>query len=151
MATTPNHIHSLLALPFSCSTDFTELADNCERFAEVLVETHEPAEKLALCGKLSSCLNLLRTTLHEPIPAHLTESLTVEFLPYIPEFAPESDALCRYCEELTRLLINGSLSTDQSRVMGDLLLDLVTFFAERLKAPRWIKTGQGIIALDALN
>lgn len=84
MATTPNHIHSLLVLPFPCSTDFTELADNCERFAEVLVETHEPAEKLALCGKLSSCLNLLRTTLHEPIPAHLTESLTVEFLPYIP-------------------------------------------------------------------
>lgn len=49
------------------------------------------------------------------------------------------------------MLINGSLSTDQSRVMGDLLLELVTFFAERLKAPRWIKTGQGIIALDALN
>ncbi|WP_175539125.1 hypothetical protein [Kosakonia arachidis] len=49
------------------------------------------------------------------------------------------------------MLINGSLSTEQSRVIGDLLLDLVMFFAGRLKAPRWIKTGQGVIALDTLN
>ena len=42
MATTPLFSHSLFTLPFSHATDFTELADNCERFVEGLVECHDP-------------------------------------------------------------------------------------------------------------
>ncbi len=46
MATTPLFSHFLFTLPFSHATDFTELADNCERFVEGLVECHDPVEKL---------------------------------------------------------------------------------------------------------
>ena len=53
MATTPLFSHSLFTLPFSHATDFTELADNCERFVEGLVECHDPVEKLAICARLS--------------------------------------------------------------------------------------------------
>ena len=31
-------INSLITLPFNHATDFTELADNCERFTDALVE-----------------------------------------------------------------------------------------------------------------
>ena len=37
MATTPLFSHSLFTLPFSHATDFTELADNCERLSKGLL------------------------------------------------------------------------------------------------------------------
>jgi len=56
MATTPTHAQALFNVPFSHNTDFTELANHCERFACTLLETDDPAEKLALCARLSGCL-----------------------------------------------------------------------------------------------
>ena len=47
MATTPTHAHSLFTLPFNHATDFTELADNCERFTDALVDCEDPAPKMA--------------------------------------------------------------------------------------------------------
>ncbi|MDY1036298.1 hypothetical protein [Lelliottia sp. CFBP8978] len=141
MATTPNLIHSLFTVPFTSTTDFTELADNCERFVEALVECDDPAQKMALCGRLSVCLDLLQPTLLEPVPEYLRESLTVEDLPLnVPVFEPESDQLGRYCQVLTHLLMQGALSADAERVTGDLLQDLVGFYSETLKAPRWLRT-----------
>ncbi len=41
----------LLSAPFNATTDFTVLADYCARFAETLIETDDPALRLALCGR----------------------------------------------------------------------------------------------------
>ena len=64
MATTPLFSHSLFTLPFSHATDFTELADNCERFVEGLVECHDPVKKtgdlctsVGLSGVITTDLN----------------------------------------------------------------------------------------------
>ena len=59
MATTLTHAHALLTLPFNHRTAFTELADNCERFMDALLECDVPAEKIALYGRLAACLALL--------------------------------------------------------------------------------------------
>lgn len=76
----------LLSAPFNATTDFTVLADYCARFAKTLIETNDPAAlRLALCGRLHAALALLQPTLHDPIPPHLTESLTVDTLPATPE------------------------------------------------------------------
>lgn len=148
MDTTPLFSHSLFTLPFNHATDFTELADNCERFTEALVECHNPVEKLAICARLSACLALLQPTLTEPVPAHLKDSLTVDTLPTrFPLFAPEADQTGRYCQLLTQLLMNKTLSAEMERVAGDLLQDLVIFFADTLKAPRWLKTEEGLVDL----
>jgi len=77
MATTPTHAQALFTVPFSHNTDFTELANHCERFAHTQLETDDPAEKLALCARLSACLALLQPTLNEPIPPHLVEHFTL--------------------------------------------------------------------------
>ncbi|EGQ5309523.1 hypothetical protein D8W77_17935 [Enterobacter hormaechei] len=37
MTTTPNFSHTLFTTPFDHTTDFTELADNCSRFVDVLL------------------------------------------------------------------------------------------------------------------
>jgi len=148
MAITPTLDSTLLTVPFSATTDFTELADNCERFAEVLVECNDPAHKMALCGRLSACLALLQPTLLEPIPDCLKASLTVEELPaQFPAFEPEADQLGEYCQTLVQLLMSGALATKTERTVADLLHELVCYFAGTLTAPRWLKTEDALIPL----
>ncbi|UJD96436.1 hypothetical protein FS593_20060 [Lelliottia amnigena] len=148
MTTILSYSHSLFTVPFDSNTDFTELADNCERFVDVLVECEDPTQKMALCGRLSACLDLLQPTLLEPVPEHLKESLTVDDLPLdVPVFEPEVDQLGRYCQLLTQLLLTRSLSESDKRVAGDLLQDLVGFYSDTLKAPRWLRTDEGVVLM----
>lgn len=140
--------NALFTTPFDHNTDFTELADNCQRYCEALVEETDSARKIALCGRLASTLALLRPMLLEPLPEHLQESLTVDVFPEPePVFHAESDQLCRYCEEITQLLIAGVLSPESARVMGDLLCELTGYFADQLTAPRWLRTEAGVALL----
>ena len=148
MTTTPNFSHALFTTPFDHTTDFTELADNCAQFVDVLVECDDPTQKMALCGRLSACLALLQPTLLEPVPEYLKASLTVEEFPSrVPVFEPECDQLGRYCQEITQMLMNGSLPRQSEIVMEDLLCELVSYFADTLKAPRWLQTNEGTIAI----
>ncbi|MEG1211801.1 MAG: hypothetical protein RSE29_11820 [Leclercia sp.] len=152
MATTTTLTHSVLTTPFSHNTDFTELADHCERFAHALLESHDSAEKLALCGRLSACLALLQPTLNEPIPPHLVERFTLDDLPSrLPEFEPESDILGIYCQTLTQLLISRALPPEMATVIEGLLFELVSFYADTLNAPRWLHTPQGRVAIETLS
>ncbi|MCU6670766.1 hypothetical protein M8013_18730 [Enterobacteriaceae bacterium H4N4] len=151
MATITTLDHSLFTAPFSHTTDFTELADHCERFAHTLLESDDPAEKLALCARLSACLALLQPTLNEPIPPHLVERFTLNDLPSrLPAFEPESEQLGQYCQTLTQLLISNALPSDMAKVMEGLLYELVNFYADTLNAPRWLQTLDGRVAIDAL-
>ncbi|AUU83072.1 hypothetical protein MXF13_20840 [Leclercia adecarboxylata] len=148
MTTTLSFSHSLFTTPFDHNTDFTALADNCARFVDVLAECDDPAQKMALCGRLSACLALLQPTLLEPVPEHLKASLTVDDLPLdVPVFEPEADQLGRYCQLLTQLLLSQSLSKSDERVAGDLLQELVSFYSDTLKAPRWLRTDEGVVLL----
>ncbi|AEN66838.1 hypothetical protein Entas_4133 [Enterobacter soli] len=148
MTTTPGFSHSLFTTPFDHTTDFTALADNCERFVDVLVECEDPAQKMALCGRLSACLALLQPTLLEPVPEHVKARLTVDDLPLdVPVFEPELDQLGRYCQLLTQLLLARTLSKSDERVAGDLLQGLVGLYSDTLKAPRWLRTTEGIVQL----
>ena len=151
MATTPTHAHALLTVPFSHNSDFTELANHCERFAQTLLESDDPAQKLALCARLSACLALLQPMLNEPIPAHLVDRFTLNDLPSrLPAFEPESDLLGRYCQAITQLLISRVLPPDMTVVMEGLLYELVNFYADRLNAPRWLQTPDGRVEIDVL-
>jgi len=148
MTTTPNFSHSLFTTPFDSTTDFTKLADNCERFVDVMVECEDRPQKMARCGRLSACLALLQPTLLEPVPEYLKASLTVDDLPLdVPAFEPEVDQLVRYCQLLTQLLLARSLSESDERVAGDLLQGLVGLYSGMLKAPRWLRTNEGISPL----
>lgn len=66
-----------------------------------------------------------------------------------PLFEPETDQMGRYCQLLTHLLMSKTLSDDMERVAGDLLQDLVGYFADTLKAPRWLKTEDGMMVLKS--
>ena len=149
MATTPTQTHSLLNTPFSATTDFTVLAERCERFADTLLESDDPTLKLALCGRLTACLALLKSTLNAPVPPHLIESLTVDVLPVTqPCFEPDTESLCDYCITLAQLITERSLSLEVERTLIGLLAELVWFFSAELKAPRWVRTENGAESIE---
>ena len=84
----------------------------------------------------------------EPVPEYLKASLTVDDLPLdVPAFEPEVDQLESYCKLLTQLLLACSLSESDERVAGDLLQSLVGLYSGMLKAPRWLRTNEGILPL----
>ncbi|WP_035058752.1 hypothetical protein, partial [Dickeya solani] len=121
----------------------------CERVAENLMESDDPALRLAYCTRLTAGLALLRPTLNQPIPAHLTESLTTDVLPAAsPCFEPDSDLLCDYCLTLAQLLAGRGLSLEMEHTLTGLLAELVWHFTAELKAPRWIRTADGVKCLD---
>jgi hypothetical protein len=151
MATTPTQIHPLIDVPFTRSTDFLELADHCQNFAQTLTECDDATEKLALCGRLSACLSLLTPTLFDPIPADMVERLTVSQLPSsTPVFEADADLLAHYCQTLAQLLIGRSLSAEMESTIEDLLLGLVNYFTDTLKAPRWLQTSEGRVFLEVM-
>lgn len=45
--------------------------------------------------------------------------------------------------------MNGSLTPDGKRVFQDLLGELVSFYADTLKMPRWLRKDEGVIDLLA--
>ncbi|EBO9258168.1 hypothetical protein R258_05585 [Salmonella enterica] len=151
MATTLTRIHPLLAVPFNAATDFTVLASHCENFAETLIESNDPSLKMALCGRLNTCLTLLQPTLLDPVPPHLVESLTVDALPASsPRFDPECTELCRYCLALTQTLAGQGFSSETEKLLSWLLYDLVSYFAAEMKAPRWLRTAEGVKFIDGV-
>ncbi|EHO4924059.1 hypothetical protein KLQ23_000250 [Salmonella enterica subsp. enterica serovar Corvallis] len=152
MATILTQTHLLLAVPFSATTDFTVLASHCETFAETLIESNDPALKMALCGRLNACLTLLQPTLLEPVPPHLVESLTVDTLPVnSPQFGPECTELCNYCLALTQTLAGQGFSSETEKFLSWLLYDLINYFAAEMKAPRWLRTAGGVKFIDGVE
>lgn len=145
MATIPTQIHPLLSIPFNADTDFTVLADHCEKLAEAQAECLDSALKMALCGRLAAVLTLLKPGLRDPIPPHLKDSLTVDTLPTsFPRFAPDTDTLCDYCSALTQLLLCRMYSPQEEEQLRWLLTELLEYFAAEMKAPRWIRTADGV-------
>lgn len=149
MATTLTRTHPLLTIPFSAATDFTVLAEHCETFAETLIDTDDPTLKMALCGRLNACLTLLHPTLLDPIPPHLIESLTVDKLPVTtPRFEPDCTELCHYCLALTQTLAGQGFSSETDKHLSGLLYELIGYFPAEMKAPRWIRTADGVKFID---
>lgn len=149
MATILNQTHPLLTVPFNADTDFTVLADHCEHFSDAMLECDDTALRLALCGRLATCLRLLKSTLNAPIPPHLIESLTVDALPATPpRFEPDSESLCYYCQTLAQLLTEQKLSSETTPVVIELLAELVWYFSAGLNAHRWLKTEHGLKEID---
>jgi len=150
MATTLNPDHPLVSVSFTADTDFTVLADHCALFAEVLIESADPVQKLALCGRISTGLSLLKSKLADPIAPHLVECLTTDILPVTspPRFNPDSTELCNYCLALTQVLAGQGFGSQTAMNLSWLLYELLDYFRTDLKAPRWLRTAEGTRFLD---
>lgn len=150
MATTLNPDHPLVSVSFTADTDFTVLADHCALFAEVLIESADPVQKLALCGRISTGLSLLKSKLADPIAPHLVECLTTDIPPVSspPRFNPDSTELCNYCLALTQVLAGQGFGSQTAMNLSWLLYELLDYFKTDLQSPRWLRTAEGTRFLD---
>lgn len=90
------------------------------------------------------CLQL-QPGLLDSIPTHLIESLTVDTIPAdYPRFEPECTELCRYCLALTQTLAGQGITSETGKQLSGLLYDLTNLFAAEMKAPRWLRTAEGL-------
>ncbi|RUT66528.1 hypothetical protein CKG00_09095 [Morganella morganii] len=149
MATTPTQTDILLSIPFNAATDFIALAEHCQNIIDALAESPELPLRIALYARLTACLALLQPTLNDPIPPRLQQSLTVSTPPNrTPRFDPESEPLCDYCHTLAQLLTSRVFLPEMEIDLNNLLYELVIYFSDEIRAPRWIRTASGVEFID---
>lgn len=141
MATTPIQFHPLFTFSFSTATDFTDLAEHSAHFGEMLIETDDPVQKMALCGRLHTSLMLLEAKLADPVPPHLIEQLTADTLPDDTS-RPFRDCndLCSYCIALTQTLSGLGFTSKATFHLSWLLYELTRNLNTEIRAPRWLRT-----------
>lgn len=149
MATTLNPTHPLLTIQLDSTTDFTTLVDYCDKFVDALINSEELSIKMALCCRLNVCLTLLQSTLDEPIPPHLVQCFIVNKIPpSLPRFDFECTELCQHCITLTQFLAELGFSNEKGKSLIWLLNDLINYFVAEMRAPRWLRTLNGVEPLD---
>ncbi|WP_425482117.1 hypothetical protein [Budvicia diplopodorum] len=135
-------------MPFGKDDDFTELAEYCERLVETLIDCHNPAERLAVCSRLSTMLALLQPKLSEPVPPHLISGFIVDDVPVpIPAFEPEAELLCSYSLALSQLLASRTFQPEMEQPLNGLLFELVSYFSDELRMPRFVRKESGVIPI----
>lgn len=82
----------------------------------------------------------------------LVESLTVDTLPATtPRFEPECTELCRYCLAITQTLSGLGFASETEKHLSCLLYELINYFAAEMKAPRWLRTADGVKFIDEVT
>ncbi|MFP2505525.1 hypothetical protein [Buttiauxella gaviniae] len=140
-------IAALLKIPLGATHDLFQVVDICQRYADELIEVHNHAEYIALCGRLLAGLNVLKVVLKSPLPKHLIEQLTVNENnadEYRSQLSTDSETTCEYCCALTMVLLNQQVTLEQQEHIAELLCDLLMMLAEDLKAPRFVRTTTGL-------
>ncbi|MFK56760.1 hypothetical protein EEM01_11575 [Salmonella enterica] len=68
-----------------------------------------------------------------------------------PQFGPECTELCNYCLALTQTLAGQGFSSETEKFLSWLLYDLINYFAAEMKAPRWLRTADGVKFIDGVT
>jgi hypothetical protein len=144
-------ITALLKLPVSPALDLFQIMDRCLCYVDALIENDSTTERMALCGRLFAGLEVLKGLLEHPLPDYLIARLTVDEVQYVGCLSPltaDSDTLCGYCSGLTLVLLSQLHPTDLSDQLIEMLFDMLHVLVDDLKAPRFIRTSNGLAMID---
>ena len=131
--------------PVSINTknlDVIALAERCELLTDILIDSDSPAECAALCNYAYAHIEAIKENLHKPLSAARIEQLSVDDPSEFPEakWLADSDALCDYCQAVTRVLLCHSLPLKTMQQLNGLLMLLVNTLVDDLKTPRFLRT-----------
>ncbi|KAA5945370.1 hypothetical protein F1543_07985 [Enterobacter cloacae] len=135
--TTDSIACQLLDLPICSTLDLFELTDCCCAFVNVLLETHDKAERLALCGRLAFAIDELKNRCDEDLPPHLVERLSNQFPAQscIPDCWQDTAMLVGYVQALNQALLSQTLAGTVSQELAGLLHDLIYLLADYVREP----------------
>lgn len=130
-------IHQLINAPLPDTTDLFQVADICTTFVSVLIETHDPETRTALCERLLHALNQLRELCDKDLPPYLIEQLIQgeKISSNVPDMWQETSTLVDYVQALTNAVLAGTLPTNVAKELTGLLHDMVWLLADFVKEP----------------
>ncbi|GDX04863.1 hypothetical protein [Buttiauxella sp. A111] len=134
----PQYSSALLS-PITASMDLFQLLDVCESLADELIECQTETEQQVFCGRIAHCLEVMKTTFEQPLPAYLVERLTVEKEVKI-QVNRDSEIQRQYCHALTQTLLSRAHTPDVNRALIGMLFELVNELVEDLQAPRFLRS-----------
>lgn len=140
-------LSALLKAPLGTGHDLFQVLDACEGYTDILIESEDTTERMALCGRLLAGLEILRVVLDEPLPEYLIEYLTAknsDIEDYDSPLSADSDLLREYCSALTIVLLNQQESAEQQETITGLLFEMINILVNSLRAPRFIRTASGL-------
>ncbi|WLS79047.1 hypothetical protein Q3V30_00575 [Erwinia pyri] len=143
---------TLLKIPLGTTMDLFQILDCCQNLVDTLIDTSDNNSRMALCGRLYAALKVLEVVLKAPLPAYLIERLTVEIAEaegYHCPLSTDSETLRQYCAALTLLLLQRQQSPEQEEQIAGLLYELIGVLTEDLKAPRFVRTADGITMISS--
>ncbi len=144
-------IATLLKKPQGATMDLFQVLDSCQHYADGLIENDNLTECMALCGRLLAGLEVLKSVLKAPLPAHLIEKLTLkenETSDYRTPLSIDSETLREYCVALTIALLNNQDLPEQREQMTGMLYEMISVLAEDLKAPRFVRSPGGLMMIE---
>lgn len=144
-------IPALLKLPVNTSLDLFQILDICRCYGDALIENDFEEQRMALCGRLFAGLEVLKVVLTYPLPDYLIEQLTVDEVQsggYISPLTNDSETLCGYCSALALVLLSQRQPLEQAEQITELLFDMLYVLTEDLKAPRFIRTSEGLAMIE---
>jgi hypothetical protein len=136
MTTIPNLLYTpcrdsftvqLLATPLPASANLFEVTDFCTGFVNVLLETDDPAERMAILGRLSQAFTRMAQLCDDDLPQELVTCLTTdELLPSsMPDLWHDTCLTVGYLQSLTQALLSNTLAKPVADDLAGLLHDMV--------------------------
>ena len=122
--------------------DIIDLAERCELLTDILIDSENPAECVALCNYVYAHIEAIKEKLDKPLSAVRIEQLSVDDPSEFPEakWLADNDDLCDYCLAVARALLCHSLPLKTMQQLNGLLMRLVNALVDDLKTPRFLRT-----------
>ncbi|MDW8845085.1 hypothetical protein SD961_04130 [Erwinia sp. MMLR14_017] len=139
---------TLLKMPIGTTMDLFQILDCCQSLVDALIETDDNNNRMALCGRLYAALKVSEVVLKAPLPASLIERLTADVAEaedYCCPLSADSETLREYCAALTLLLLQHQQPPEQEEQIAGVLYELIGVLNEDLKAPRFVRTTDGLL------
>lgn len=146
MTTIPNLLYAplrdsftaqLLATPLPASANLFEVSDVCAGFVNVLLETEDVSERLAILGRLSQALTRMAQLCDDDLPPELVAQLTTDELPdtIMPDCWHDTCLTVGYLQSLAQALLGNTLAKPVADDLAGLLHDLVYIVRDYVREP----------------
>ena len=146
MKTIPNLLYTpvhdgftaqLLSTPLPASANLFEVTDFCTGLANILLETDDPAERLAILGRLSQAFTRMAQLCNEDLPPELIAHLTTDELPHtrMPDLWHDTYLTVGYLQALAQALLGNTLAKPVADDLAGLLHDMVYIVRDYVREP----------------
>ena len=127
----------LLATPLPASANLFDVTDFCAGFVNILLDTDEAPERMAILGRLSQAFTRMAQLCDDDLPPDLVAQLTTDELPdtRMPDCWHDTYLTVGYLQSLTQALLGNTLAKPLADDLAGLLHDMVYIVRDYVREP----------------